>query len=88
MVAQPELVEVRTEPVDGVETPTQLLRQGRLWLVRSAERRLAAGQGWRVHAGPGAEAAAAVLDLQPGANGRWSLTELDLAAPAEVAEWG
>ena len=48
-----EAVEVRTEPVDGVPTPVQLLRDGRLWLVRSAELLAGPGPRWRVAAAPG-----------------------------------
>nr|WP_294690946.1 hypothetical protein [uncultured Friedmanniella sp.] len=85
--ATAEVVEVRTEPVNGVETPTQLLRKGRLWLVRSAARSIGARHLWRVQAGPGATAPPVVLDLWQGPDGRWSLTEPAAAASAELAGW-
>lgn len=83
--APTERVEVRTEPVDGVETPSQLLRQGRLWLVRSAERAPGTAPLWRVEAGAGPTAAPTVLDLRQDVDGQWSLTELPVAASTKVA---
>lgn len=84
--SSPEPVEVRTEPVDGVETPTQLLRHGRLWLVRSAQRAPGAAEHWRVEAASGPATTPAVLDLRQAPSGHWSLTEPPVAA-AEVAGW-
>ena len=83
----PEVVEVRTEPVDGVETPTQLLRAGRLWLVRSATRQPGADRLWRVQAGSGPTTAALVLHLQQSPDGRWSASERAGAASTELAGW-
>ena len=85
--ATAEVVEVRTEPVNGVETPTQLLRKGRLWVVRSAARSIGARHRWRVQAGPGAAAPPVLLDLWQDPDGRWSLTERSGAAAAELAGW-
>jgi hypothetical protein len=77
---------VRTEPVGGVETPSQLLLEGRLWLVRSAVRQPGAPWHWRVLAGSGPAAAPVVLDLQQHPEGRWSVSER-AAATAEMARW-
>ena len=70
-----EPVHVRTEPVDGVPTPAQLLRADRLWLVRSALRLAGPGERWRVEAAtaPGVAPVALELGLR---DGQWSLAEL------------
>ena len=81
-----EQIEVRTEPVDGVETPTQLLWEGRLWLVRSAVRQPGAPELWRVLAGSGPAAAPLVLSLRQHPEGRWSVSGRVVAA-AEMAGW-
>ena len=79
-----EAVEVRTEPVDGVETPVQLLRGGRLWLVRSAEPLPGTGRRWRVAvaSGPGVPPEPGELALS---EGRWSLLALTGAGTGEPA---
>jgi hypothetical protein len=70
-----EPVEVRSELVDGVPTPTQLLRGNRLWVVRWAEPLAGPSAGWRVAAAPGPGVPLALLELTVG-DGRWSLVEL------------
>ncbi len=68
-----EPVEVRTETDDGVTTPAQLLRGGRLWVVRAAE--LVARGRWQVAAAPGPGVLPVLLDLEH-RDGSWSLVEL------------
>lgn len=75
-----ELVDVRTEPVDGVATPTQLLRGGRLWVVRRAERLPGPGERWRVGATPAPGVAPVALELVL-RDGQWSLAELVRSGP-------
>ena len=58
-----EPVEVRTELVDGVPAPAQLLRGGRLWVVRRAEPLDGPAAGWRVAAAPGPGVPLALLEL-------------------------
>ncbi|GAA1437592.1 hypothetical protein GCM10009616_39650 [Microlunatus lacustris] len=70
-----EPVHVRTEPVDGVSTPTQLLRGGRLWVVRSAERLAGPGKHWRVGVTPAPGVAPVALELGL-RDGQWFLAEL------------
>lgn len=78
-----EQVEVRTEPVDGVATPAQLLRAGRLWLVRSARPLPGPGGRWGVLAAPGMGVRAVTLELTDH-GGRWSL----VAAVGDAAGTG
>ena len=70
-----EPVEVRTELVDGVATPAQLLRGSRLWVVRWAEPLAGPAPSWRVAAAPGPGVVPALLELTV-QDGRWSLVEL------------
>ena len=74
-----ESVEVRTEGKDGLEVPAQLLRRGRLWVVRGAHL-LQAGTGqqecWRVEAADGPCGRAAELDLVRSPTGEWRLSEV------------
>lgn len=69
-----EPVEVRSELVDGVPTPAQLLRDNRLWLVKWAEPLAGPSTGWRVGAAPGPGVPPALLELTV-RDGRWSLVE-------------
>lgn len=79
-----ETVHVRTETVDGVETPAQLLRGDRLWLVRAAELLAGPGRRWRVEAAPGPGAAPVPLELAV-ADGRWTLAEPSRGIAGEPA---
>ena len=79
-----EPVHVRTETVDGVETPAQLLRGDRLWLVRAAELLAGPGRRWRVAAAPGPGVAPVPLELAL-ADGRWTLAEPSRAGAGEPA---
>jgi hypothetical protein len=79
-----EPVDVRTEPVNGVDTPTQLVRDGRLWVVRAAERLPGPGQRWRVTAAAGSSGPRVPLVLE-GRDGRWSLLEVPAAGSGEPA---
>ena len=80
-----EPVEVRTEPVDGVPTPTQLLRGSRLWVVRWAEPLAGPAAGWRAVTALGPGAPPALLELTVH-DGRWSLVELPGTSGEPV--WG
>ncbi|SDS08060.1 hypothetical protein SAMN04488543_1030 [Friedmanniella luteola] len=73
-----EPVEVRTEAVDGVVTPTQLLRDGRLWVVRAAAALPGPLVRWRVDATPGPGVPAVPLELSD-QHGRWTLVEVSAA---------
>lgn len=71
--SETEPVDVQTDAVDGVSTPTLLLRAGRLWRVRWAET-LTPGERWRVGATPSPAVAPVALEVSL-RNGRWSLVE-------------
>ncbi len=79
-----EPVDVRTETVEGVPTPDLLLRGGRLWVVRSAERLAGPTERWRVRATPRPSLPPVPLELTV-RDGRWSLVEL--APGAQEPTW-